>query len=209
MAVPIDVVPYDPSWPQRFEHTRRDLAAALEGVPPRSIEHVGSTSVPGLAAKPVIDIDVVVERAHLGATLDALVAAGYHDRGEVGIPDRHSLRAPDDAVRRNVYVVVEGSLALRNHLAMRDALRGDEDLRAEYAALKRRLARDADDIDDYVMRKTDLIARVLSEAGFTSDEIEAVRAMNLRPGPTSGASRLRSPTQPRTAPPADGCPRTP
>ena len=161
----------------------------LAAVPIRGIEHVGSTSVPGLAAKPVIDIDVVVDRAHVRGAIDALGAAGYHDRGEVGIPDRHSLRAPDDALRRNVYVVVEGSLALRNHLAIRDALRRDEQLRTEYAALKRRLAEEADDIDDYVARKTDLIVRILSTAGFTRAELDAVRAINLpliQPSGTSG-----------------------
>lgn len=178
----IEVVPYDPAWPERFERMRRVLAMALAAVPIRGIEHVGSTSVPGLAAKPVIDIDVVVDRTHLGATIDALVAAGYHDRGEVGIPDRHSLRAPDDAVRRNVYVVVEGSLALRNHLAIRESLRRDEQLRTEYAALKQRLAGEAEGIDDYVARKTDFIVRVLSGAGFTPAEIAAVAAINQPPG---------------------------
>ena len=67
--MPIEVVPYDPLWPTRFERTRSDLVTALAAVPIRAIEHIGSTSVPALDAKPVLDIDVVVEDipAWLGA----------------------------------------------------------------------------------------------------------------------------------------------
>ena len=181
--MPIEVVPYDPLWPQRFEQTRAALVKALAAVPVRAIEHVGSTSVQGLDAKPIVDIDVVVAREQLHPAIDALVLAGYEHRGDLGIPDRHSLRAPDDGVRRRVYVVVEGSLALRNHLAVRDALRASASLRAEYAALKHRLAAEVDDIDAYGMLKTDLLVRVLSEAGFAAPEIDAIRSMNRPPGP--------------------------
>jgi GrpB-like predicted nucleotidyltransferase (UPF0157 family) len=176
--VPIQVVPYDPSWPRRFARVRADLERALIGVPTIAIEHVGSTSVPGLAAKPVIDVDVVVSRDELRSALDALEAVGYRHRGDLGIPDRHSLHAPDDGVRRNVYVVVDGALALRNHLAIRAALRADDRLRAQYGTLKRRLAAEVDDIDIYVLQKTELLVRILSEAGFTPAEIDAVRAAN-------------------------------
>jgi len=179
----IEVVPYDPLWPSRFDRTRGDLVTALAAVPIRAIEHIGSTSVPGLDAKPVLDIDVVVERQNLHPAIDALVLAGYEHIGDLGIPDRHSLRAPDDGLRRRVYVVVEGSLALRNHLAIRDALRASASLRAEYAALKHRLAEEVEDIDAYVTGKTDLLVRVLSEAAFTPSEIDAIRLMNRPPDP--------------------------
>ena len=179
--MPIEVVPYDPAWPERFEQTRRDLAAALVGVQVRAIEHVGSTSVPGLDAKPVLDIDVVVARNDLHPAIGALVLAGYQHRGDLGIPDRHSMRAPRDGLARRVYVVVDGSLALRDHLAVRDSLRASAALRAEYAALKHRLASEVDDVDIYAMRKTDLIVGILSAAGFTQPEIDAIRAINLPP----------------------------
>ena len=186
----IEVVPYDPLWPVRFARTRDDLVTALAAVPTLAIEHVGSTSVPGLDAKPVLDIDVVVNRQDLHPAIDAIVLAGYEHRGDLGIPDRHCLRAPNDGLRRRVYVVVEGSLALRNHLTVRDALRASASLRAEYAALKHRLAAEVEDIDSYVAGKTDLLVRVLSEAGFTPSEIDAVRSMNLPPGPASGTARI-------------------
>ena len=188
--MPIEVVPYDPSWPTRFDRTRGDLVTALAAVPIRTIEHIGSTSVPGLDAKPILDIDVVVQRQNLHPAIEALARSGYEHRGDLGIPDRHSLRAPDDGVRRSVYVVVDGSLALRNHLTVRDQLRASASLRAEYAALKHRLAAEVEDIDSYVAGKTDLLVRVLSEAGFTPSEIDAVRSMNLPPGPASGTARI-------------------
>ncbi|HEX5038974.1 MAG TPA: GrpB family protein [Candidatus Limnocylindria bacterium] len=187
--MPIEVVPYDRLWPQRFERTRSDLVAALAAVPVRAIEHVGSTSVPGLDAKPVLDIDVVVAREQLHPAIDALALAGYEHRGDLGIPDRHYLRAPNDGLRRRVYVVVEGSLALRNHLAVRDALRASASLRAEYAALKHGLAAELEDIDLYAAGKTGLLVRVLAEAGFTPSEIDAIRSLNRPPGPTSGLPR--------------------
>lgn len=174
----IQVVPYDPDWPMRFLAIRAALGEALELVPVVGIEHVGSTSVPGLAAKPVIDVDVIVTRRNLMPAIGALERIGYGHRGDLGIADRHSLAAPNDGLRRNVYVVVDGSLALRNHLAVREALRSDRSLRAQYGALKRRLAAEADDIDRYVNRKSVLLLSILRDAGFTDHELAAIRAAN-------------------------------
>ena len=173
----IEVVPYDPAWPARFGAVRAALRTAVDGVPVLAIEHVGSTSVPGLAAKPVIDVDVVVERSDVPAAIRALERVGYTYRGDLGIPDRHSLAEPDPP-RRNVYVVVNGSLALRNHLAVRDALRAHANLRAAYADLKTRLAAEVGDIGDYVERKSELLTRILSAAGFTEAELDAIRSAN-------------------------------
>ena len=176
--MPIEVVAYDPAWPARFLAIRAALADALGAVPVVAIEHVGSTSVPGLAAKPVIDVDVIVDRSNLEASIDALDRIGYQYRGDQGIPDRHALAPPDDGTRRNVYVVVAGSLALRNHRAVRDALRSDRSLRARYGALKRRLASETDDIDTYVTRKSRFLHGILRDAGFTDDELASVAEAN-------------------------------
>ncbi|GAA5088711.1 GrpB-like predicted nucleotidyltransferase (UPF0157 family) [Thermocatellispora tengchongensis] len=83
----IRIVDYDPAWPDRFEALRKDYAQALEAgcVPAISIEHVGSTSVPGLAAKPVIDCDIVVAE-HVEAATDVLIGLGFSPLGELGIP---------------------------------------------------------------------------------------------------------------------------
>ena len=174
-----DVVRYDPTWPQTFDRMRSDLAEALRNASVVGIEHVGSTAVPGLAAKPVIDIDVVVRKADLNAAIHALEAAGYHHEGDLGIPERHALRAPDEVPRRHVYVVVEGSLALRNHLGVRDVLRSNSELRARYGALKLRLSeRDFDSVDGYAAAKSELLQEILEEAGIGLDERLAIRESN-------------------------------
>lgn len=177
-VVTVEVVPYDPAWPDRFARIRQELHRLLDGVPVLAIEHVGSTSVPGLAAKPVIDVDVVVGRQDVDAAVAALERGGYRYRGDLGIADRHSLAEPDDGVRRNVYVVVDGSLALRNHLAVRAALRDDPELRAHYAALKEALAARVTTIEEYVPGKTALLVGILRDAGFTDGELAEIDAAN-------------------------------
>ena len=86
----ITVVPYSPEWPVQFERVADDLRRVLGDVPIVAIEHVGSTSVPGLAAKPVIDIDVIVQRGDVAAAISALVAAGYTHRGDLGVSTRRN-----------------------------------------------------------------------------------------------------------------------
>ena len=175
----IEVVPYDPAWPLQFDAVRTDLLRALDSLPIRSIEHVGSTSVPGLFAKPRLDIDIVVAAGDMPAAQMALDAAGYGWRGDLGVPDRHAFRAPDEAPPRNVYVVVDGCLALRNHLALRDVLRRDAALRDQYGRFKLALAtRDYDDADRYAVDKSPVIQRILAIAGLDREELAAIDAVN-------------------------------
>lgn len=181
MTGQLQVVPYDPQWPQQFEAIAADLRAALAGVPVVAIEHVGSTAVPGLAAKPIIDIAVVVERSNVADAIAALEAVGYVALGEMGIPDRHALRAPDDGVRRNTYVSVDDSLSLRNHRGVRDVLRARPDLRDRYAAVKLALAANTDDIDVYVDGKTEILQEILQVAGIGGDELSSIESVNRLP----------------------------
>ncbi|WFR66940.1 GrpB family protein [Curtobacterium flaccumfaciens] len=173
----VEVVEYRAEWPRRFEVLRSTYGAALSaaGVAHR-IEHVGSTAVPGLAAKPVIDVDVIVAAADVPAAVAALATIGFEPRGDLGVPGRQAFRTPDRFAPTNTYVVSEGSLALRNHLAVRDVLRTDSGLREEYAAVKRRAARVSADIDDYIERKSDVLVRVLRAAGLTDDERASITA---------------------------------
>ncbi|MBF0688513.1 MAG: GrpB family protein [Cellulomonas sp.] len=85
-AVRVTVVPYDDDWPAAFRRIEAELDAALASVDVRSIEHVGSTAVPGLPAKPVIDVDVVVDAAQLAPAIAALGCGGLHVRGRAGHP---------------------------------------------------------------------------------------------------------------------------
>ncbi|MGB0112117.1 MAG: GrpB family protein [Ilumatobacteraceae bacterium] len=183
MTGAIEVVEYDPRWAAWFGELATLYTVALRAVPHLAIEHVGSTSVPGLAAKPVIDVDIVVERPHVEAAIGALEAIGYESRGEMGIVDRWAMGAPAGSIRTNTYVVVDGSVALHNHLAVRDALRADGALRDEYGALKRRLAAETDDIDVYIEAKSPILQRILAAAGLSADDRSAIEAAN-RPDPS-------------------------
>jgi GrpB-like predicted nucleotidyltransferase (UPF0157 family) len=174
----IEIVDYDPDWPAQFELLRRRYERALAGVVIVAIEHVGSTSVPGLAAKPVIDVDVVVSAEQVPRAVEAMERVGFVSLGECGIPDRWALRAPTKRPRTNPYVVVDGCLALRNHLAVRDQLRADDVLRDEYAALKRSIVARVHDIDAYVEEKSPFLSLVLARAGLTDDERHAIELAN-------------------------------
>jgi GrpB-like predicted nucleotidyltransferase (UPF0157 family) len=172
------VVEYDQSWPQRFEELRREYSAAMAaaGVPVVAIEHVGSTSVPGLAAKPVVDCDIVVAGQDVAAASRALTGLGFTPLGELGIPLRWAFREPERLAGTNTYVVVVGSLSLRNHLAVREILRTDPDLRDQYAAVKKRAGATAADIDEYGRAKNAMVQQILAAAGLTDAERASIDA---------------------------------
>jgi GrpB-like predicted nucleotidyltransferase (UPF0157 family) len=165
----ITVVEYDPAWPERFDALREEYAKAMSAaaVPVVAIEHVGSTSVPGLAAKPVIDCDIVVAEAYVTAASKVLVSLGFAPVGQLGIPLRWAFSEPARLSGTNTYVVVDGCLSLRNHLAVRDVLRADLDLRDEYAAVKRNAGARAANIDEYGQAKTSMVQKILAAAGLT------------------------------------------
>ena len=140
------------------------------GVPVVAIEHVGSTSVPGLAAKPVIDCDIVVREADVAAAGDVLISLGFAPLGELGIPRRWAFKEPARLSGTNTYVIVEGCLSLRNHLAVRDVLRADEALRHEYAAVKKQAGARAGNIDEYGQAKSGMVQKILAAAGLTDAE---------------------------------------
>lgn len=174
----IEIVDYDESWPSKFAHLREILQPAVSDLA-LSIEHVGSTSVPGLAAKPVVDIDIVVRANDIPLAVKRVVALGYESIGELGIPQREAFRAPAGSWRHNLYVTAEGCESLRNHLCLRDYLRAHPEAAAQYGALKKRLAACVDgDIDRYVAGKSDFIAHVLAQTGFSSSEVESIRTRN-------------------------------
>ena len=137
---PMAVVPYDPRWPEIFAAVRARADAALAGIE-HVTEHVGSTSVPGLEAKPVIDMDVVVpDRARVKAAIGALEAGGWRHQGDQGIAGREAFQPPADAIYHQLYVVIAGTKAHRDHVDLRDYLRAHPDEAARYGKLKRELA---------------------------------------------------------------------
>jgi GrpB-like predicted nucleotidyltransferase (UPF0157 family) len=156
--VAVAVVPYSNAWPHQFADVKRALESALIDVEVVSIEHVGSTSVPGLAAKPILDIDVIVEALHMRSAIAAIESVGYVQATSAWRVAKPSTPL-DDRPRRNVYVCAAGTLGVRNHLAVRDVLRRRDDLRAAYAAVKLELAADP---------TNDLTETVFAAEGLTS-----------------------------------------
>lgn len=149
-------------------------------MPVAAIEHIGSTSVPGLVAKPIIDCDIVVSESDVPAAGSVLVSLGFIPEGELGMPQRWAFKEPQRLSGTNTYVIVAGCLSLRNHLAVRDVLRGDPALREEYAAVKRRAGIHAANIDEYGQAKAAVVQKILAAAGLTDAERAAI-AGNHKP----------------------------
>ncbi|HEV8065729.1 MAG TPA: GrpB family protein [Acidimicrobiales bacterium] len=166
----IVVTDYDARWPGWFEQLSAFIWPAVQDVAER-IEHVGSTSVPGLAAKPVIDLDIVVAgQDHVRPVIDRLQTIGYRWRGDLGVEGRQafSRRAAPGAPElpeHHLYLVVEDNRAHQDHWLLRDLLRRDGEARALYADLKRHNAEVAEcDMDFYVAAKAELVAQLLTRA---------------------------------------------
>lgn len=163
----IEIVPYDVTWPDRFAREAARLADALGDVAAR-IEHVGSTSVPGLAAKDVIDIQVAVAGFAPEARFrEPLERLGYVHREDPDEPAHRFFELEDAAGRRlvNIHVCEAGGDWERRHLVFRDLLRTRPDVAAEYERLKRDLAPNYEVVDDYAHAKNDFIRRLLRRFG--------------------------------------------
>lgn len=130
--------------------------------------------MPGLPAKPVIDIDVVVAGTMVAAGGEVLSSLGFTALGELGIPQRWAFKQPQDLDATNTYIIVAKSLSLRNHLALRDTLRADPVLRDKYADVKRAVAAVAEDIDAYGRGKNKMIQEILAAAGLRPDELDSI-----------------------------------
>ena len=158
----IQVVDYDPSWPKLFEQLRAKLLSVVQDFA-LSIEHVGSTSVPGLAAKPIIDLDLVIpSEAQIPLAVQGLATLGYEHQGNFGIKGREAFKRPPGTPAHNLYVCPRDSEGLQNHLALRDYLRANPQAVQGYGELKKRLAQQfPQDIEAYIDGKTDFILRIL------------------------------------------------
>jgi GrpB-like predicted nucleotidyltransferase (UPF0157 family) len=166
----IAVLPYDPEWPRRFEAERalleRVLAPWLEG----GVHHVGSTAVPGLAAKPIVDMVAGVrDLEEARAAFDPLREHSYEHAFHR--PRTHWFSKPTSAPwwerTHHLHLTEPASDLWRERLAFRDALRADPALAAEYEALKLRLAREhGADVEAYTAGKRAFVARVLADAGI-------------------------------------------
>ncbi len=183
---------YDPAWAERFRREATRIHEALGGRELR-IEHIGSTSVPGLVAKPIIDILLVVDDPDDETSyLPALEAAGYELRVREPDFDRHRmLRTPQKDVHVHVFPPESGEIG--RYLLFRDRLRADKADRELYAGEKRRLAgQDWTTMQHYAEAKTEVVGAIIARAAAAQGE-------SGRPGGRGG-----SPAEP--APDGDGAP---
>ena|ERR1700740_280950 len=177
----IEVVDYDPRWPKTFELLRSRILTALGDIA-LSVEHVGSTSVLGLSAKPIVDISIVVsERSDVQTAISRLATLGYVHRGDLGIEGREAFSNPDGLPMHHLYLCPRDSVALANHLAIRNYLRTNPEAAREYGELKKRLAeRFPDDIDGYVDGKTTMLLTMLRATGFPPEQFREIERANRK-----------------------------
>lgn len=161
---PIIVVDYNTNWSKQYEQEKQQILLAL-GDTVINIQHIGSTSVPGLAAKPVIDIILGVKQIPpLLEQVSSLEAIGYSYYGELGIPGRHYFRKGMPRTHQ-IHAVLVNSEFWERHILFRDFLRKHPKAAQRYAALKRKLTQEfAGDRTRYTNSKTPLIEQLLVEA---------------------------------------------
>jgi GrpB-like predicted nucleotidyltransferase (UPF0157 family) len=193
--IPIILEQHNPQWAVEFEKVKKGLEQILAGIPIITIEHVGSTSIPDLKAKPVLDIDIETNRENLDAVTSALEAAGYTPIRDCRLPGRYSFFQPGSNAydvflpwwklppgtpprgerRRNTYVCITGCLSLRNHRDLKRVLMEDEGLRREYEAEKEWLARHSNgDVKDYCKEKSTIVKKILRKAGWAEEDLDVV-----------------------------------
>ncbi|MCG7493442.1 GrpB family protein [Thalassobius sp. Cn5-15] len=160
------VTPHDPAWAEAFATEAAALHAALPDVA-LTLYHIGSTAIPGILAKPIIDLmGVVPELAQIDRHDDAMQALGYEVMGAFGIDGRRYYRKFDANGQRShhLHVFATGAPDITRHLAFRDYLRAHDDVATEYSALKAQLTAADTDWERYVEGKDPFIKRVEQDA---------------------------------------------
>lgn len=163
----IEIVPYTPQWKTEFNKIKEMIHSYISDFI-ISIEHVGSTSVEGLSAKPIIDLDVVIENyTILPSIIERLNAHGFKHEGNFGIEGREAFKRTyeDGHMKYHLYVCPKDGKGYIEHIAFRDYLRANEESRKEYEELKKKLAdKYRNDRDSYGNNKTEFIKRILEKA---------------------------------------------
>jgi GrpB-like predicted nucleotidyltransferase (UPF0157 family) len=160
----VTIADYDPSWPVLFEQLRKRVLENLDGMVV-AVEHVGSTSVPHLPAKPLIDFDVVVRPDDVPAAMAALERLGYRHQGDLGVKGREAFRWTAQGPEHHLYVCPQGSPAFHRHLLVRDYLRKHPEEARRYAELKRQLAeRYHDNRTEYQEAKAEFVDALMKKA---------------------------------------------
>lgn len=185
----IIIEPFSPNWSVAYQELSEVFRKRLGGLF-TDLQHVGSTAVTGLASKPVLDIDIVIDSVEaLPAITEKLLKMGYTSKGIVAIPDRYVFTADSALIpftnprkfwmKHNLYVCVSGSTALKNHIQFRDYLRSNSKAAAQYEELKYRLAQNSGSIEKYASDKTEFISAILKKCGLSEGELNDIQQVNI------------------------------
>ena len=186
----IIVLDYNPEWAEQFYDLKKVLTNHL-GNDIIGVEHVGSTAIPGMKAKSVIDLDIIIDKdgASLAGVILKLKELGYTHKGNLGITGREAFKRKDSTtpnvgsdkqwMAHHLYVCTKGSIGLLNHLKLRDHLLAHPDKVIEYSNLKQDLSdRFPYDIDAYIDGKTDFIVGILVIMGMEGKDTEVISGEN-------------------------------
>ena len=167
------VLPYDKEWKREFEKIKREIEAATDDLI-LGIEHVGSTSVEGMSAKPCIDLDVIIEDyAVFSEVKERLTEIGYIHEGDLGIKDREAFKYTDKPhlMAHHLYVCPRYSAELHRHIVFRDFLRSNADAVKKYSTAKEEAAKLFPlDIDKYIEYKSPCIKELYSACGLEAKD---------------------------------------
>lgn len=172
MAKRVVVVPYNEQWKTDFEKIKQYLLTAIQNQIV-GIEHIGSTSVEGLSAKPIIDIDIVIkDYSVFDNMVDSLASLGYTHEGNLGIKDREAFDYTGniDLPKHHLYVCPEFSAELHRHITFRDYLRNNSEAMQKYSKVKEDGAKlFPDSIDDYIAYKSPCIEEIYKTIEFQKE----------------------------------------
>ena len=166
----IVVLPYDPNWAIEFERIKLEIMNAVkEKEYVLAVEHIGSTSVPGLYAKPIIDIDIVIDITVFGKVAEKLGSIGYTHVGNLGVDGREAFKYAEKPhlMEHHLYACDKDADELKRHLVLRDFLRNNKEYREKYSRIKLEMARKyPHDIDAYIDGKQPLILEIYEKCGL-------------------------------------------
>lgn len=175
----VEVVPYNPEWKDWFNEICEPIWNNMEEYIV-DIVHVGSTSIEGMSAKPVIDIDIVVDSwENFQKITEQLEELGYHHIGDLGIKEREAFNYESAKHRHNLYVCRDESVAYKNHVLLKKHLSENLVDFKRYNELKLSLAEISENTDVYTRAKTELILEFLAAEGISENDLDEIRIENL------------------------------
>jgi len=188
----ITIAPYDESWSHEFEKIKREIASALPDIF-ISIEHVGSTAIPGLFAKPIIDIDIVIDIQNFDKVKMKLANVGYFHIGDLGIQGREAFKYKNKChlMEHHLCVCDKNADELKRHIALRDFLHNNKEYRDKYSYIKQEMAaKYPHDIDSYILGKQPVILEIYKKCGLDTTYKNTTGLITYRLATISDTKRL-------------------